>query len=234
MPEGDLLAGYESHELFENYQQVRGLGKWMDKRNSLLQRGERILASRTAEQGCHLAGTRRIVHATPAFADNVLYIGSWDTHFYALNANTGQQLWRFQGGTVYFATSDSGLLHAVDAKSGADIFSLSTKWPMFSSPALAGNMLYIGSHEGKLFAIDISQRNVAWTFQTEGSKRNGSRYTKKDGSPDYEAAMPSSFYDDVVTGLHKMFTTGAILASPIVVNHAVYFGSTDGNVYALH
>ena len=59
-------------------------------------------------------------------------------------------------------------------------------------------------------------------------------YTKRDGSPDYDAAMASSFYDDIVTGIHKMFTAGAILASPIVVNKTVYFGSTDGNVYALY
>ena len=33
--------------------------------------------------------------------------------------------------------------------------SASTHWPFFSSPALAGNYLYIGSHAGKLIAIDL-------------------------------------------------------------------------------
>ena len=187
------------------------------------------------------------IQSSAAVSEGIVYFGCRDSNLYSLDARHGEKKWVYnnkgswvigspavQGGRVYFATSDSGLLHAVDAKSGANVFSAATKWPMFSSPALAGNMLYIGSHEGKLFAIDISHKNLAWTFQTEGSKRNGSIYTKKDGSPDYDAAMASSFYDDVVTGIHKMFTAGAILASPIVVNNTVYFGSTDGNVYALY
>ena len=39
-------------------------------------------------------------------------------------------------GKVYFATSDSALFHALDAKSGAEIFSLKLTWPMFGSPAI--------------------------------------------------------------------------------------------------
>src|SRR5215467_3732257 len=45
-----------------------------------------------------------------------------------------------KGGKVYFATSDTELLRSLDAKGGAELFTLDFhRWPMFSSPAIAGN-----------------------------------------------------------------------------------------------
>jgi outer membrane protein assembly factor BamB len=36
-----------------------------------------------------------------------------------------------------------------------------------------------------------------------------------------------------VVAVHKLFTMGTILSSPVVVGDTVYFGSTDGNLYAV-
>jgi outer membrane protein assembly factor BamB len=113
------------------------------------------------------------------------------------------------------------------------MFSLKFLWPMFSSPAIAGNTLYLGSHEGKFLAIDLATQKLAWTFQTDGSRENGPKYTKAEGGPKYEAAFDSNFYDDMIVGVHRMLTVGTILSSPAVVGNIVYFGSSDGNVYAL-
>ena len=125
-------------------------------------------------------------------------------------------------------------MYAVDAKSGASLFSLDNKhWPMFSSPALVGDYLYIGSHEGKLLAIDLKTKKFAWTFQTDGSKQNGPTYTKPDGTPKYEAAFFDFFYDDMVSGVQKMMTVGAVLSSPALAHGTIYFGSADGSIYAL-
>jgi outer membrane protein assembly factor BamB len=104
---------------------------------------------------------------------------------------------------------------------------------MFSSPAVAGDQAYIGTHEGKLVAINLKDRKVAWVYQTDGSRRNGRTYTKDDGSPNYEATFADSFYDDMIVGESKMLSGGAILSSPTPAAGAVYFGSTDGSVYAL-
>jgi outer membrane protein assembly factor BamB len=41
------------------------------------------------------------------------------------------------------------------------------------------------------------------------------------------------FYEDMVLAVNKLFTTGTILSPPLVVGNTVYFGSTDGNLYAL-
>ena len=187
------------------------------------------------------------IQSSAAVADGMVYFGCRDSNLYALDAVTGQKKWAYNNkgswvigspaakdGRLYFATSDSGLFHALDAKTGAEIYSLSFVWPMFSSPAIAGNFLYIGSHEGKLFAIDLKAQKRAWVFQTEASKQNGPAFTGKDGRPNYPAAMPSFFYDDVVAGIRQMFSVGAILSSPVVAGDTIYVGSTDGNLYALH
>jgi outer membrane protein assembly factor BamB len=43
---------------------------------------------------------------------------------------------------------------------------------MFSSPAIAGRDLYIGSNSGTLMAIDLDMHATAWTFSTDAANRN--------------------------------------------------------------
>ena len=186
------------------------------------------------------------IQSSAIVSDGMVYFGCRDANLYALDAATGEKRFALNNkgswviaspavyqGRLYFTTSDSGLFHAVDARTGAEIYTLKFLWPMFSSPAIAGNTLYIGSHEGKLLAIDLAAQKPAWVFQTDGSKQHGPTYTKADGSPKYEAAFDGDFYDDMVTGVSRMMSVGAILSSPVVSDTTVYFGSTDGNVYAL-
>lgn len=186
------------------------------------------------------------IQSSATVRDGVVYFGCRDSNLYALDARTGAKKWVFNNkgswvigspvvkdGRLYFTTSDSGMFYGVDAKTGDKIFSLKLIWPMFSSPAIAGNTLYIGSHEGKVMAIDLKSQQLAWTFQTDGSRQNGPTYTKPDGSPKYEAAFDDDFYDDMIVGVRKMLSVGAVLSSPVVVNDVVYVGSSDGNLYAL-
>ena len=183
-----------------------------------------------------------------ARSNGVVYFGCRDSNFYAVDALSGKQKWVFnnkgswvigspavEDGKVYFATSDSGLFYELDGNSGQPVFSLDFKhWPMFSSPAIAGNTLYISSHSGNLIAINLTSRKVTWTFQTDGSHQNGATYTKPDGSPNYKAAFwQDFFYDNLVAGVLKMMSVGAILSSPVIVDRVIYVGSTDGYLYAL-
>lgn len=186
------------------------------------------------------------IQSSAAISDGIVYFGCRDSNFYALDAATGQQRWVFnnkgswvitspaiEDGKVFFATSDSALFYALDAKTGAPAFSLKFKWPMFSSPAIAGTMLYLGSHEGKLIAIDLAAQKPVWEFQTDGSRQNSSTFTKPDGSPKYEIAFTEDFYDNLVEGVSKMQNVGAVLSSPVIVDGVIYVGSTDGNLYAI-
>jgi len=106
-------------------------------------------------------------------------------------------------------------------------------WYLYSSPALAGNMLYVGSTQGSLVAVDLAGFKPIWSFETEGMKQNGPAYTKPDGSPNRDAIYRTDFYDDMVAGVGRVMSMGAIISSPVVVGNVVYVGSADGNLYAL-
>jgi eukaryotic-like serine/threonine-protein kinase len=186
------------------------------------------------------------IQSSAAIADGIVYFGCRDSNLYALDAHTGEKRWAFfnkgswvigspavRDGKVYFSTADTALVHALDAKSGAEFFSLKFNWLLFSSPAVAGNTLYIGSEEGKLLTIDLSTQKPGWIFQTDGSKENGAALTNANGGPKYEAVFTENFYDNMVTGVNKLFAVGMIFSSPVVSGSAVYFGSTDGNLYKL-
>jgi glucose dehydrogenase len=187
------------------------------------------------------------IQASPAVADGIVYFGCRDSKFYAVDAMSGKQIWAYsnkgswvinsaavQNGKVYFATSDTGLLRALDGKTGVELFTLEYhRWPMFSSPAIAGHMLYLGSHQGRLLAIDLTSQKPAWTFETEASKKNGPALTDPKGAPNYAVAFLDSFYDDIVTGIQKMFSNGTVLSSPAVSGDTILFGSADGNLYAI-
>ena len=93
--------------------------------------------------------------------------------------------------------------------------------------------MYEGSNSGQLNAVNLVNRKLAWSFATEASKQNGSAYTKPDGTPNYEAAFDSDFYDDLMAGYSRMMMVGPILSSPVVAGKVIYFGGTDGILYAL-
>lgn len=186
------------------------------------------------------------IQSSAVIAGGVVYFGCRDSNVYALEASNGKLKWSFSNkgswvitspvvleGEIYFATSDSALFHILDAESGKPIHSQQFKWPFFSSPAIAGKLLYLGGQDGILRVIDIDSHKVVWTFQTEGSQKNLATYSKPDGSPNYELVMHSNFYDDVMGGVTTLRAVGKIIASPVIAGNAVYVGSTDGNLYAI-
>ena len=187
------------------------------------------------------------IQSSAVVADGVVYFGCRDSNLYALDARTGEKRWSFnnkgswvisspvvRAGVVYFATSDTATVHALDAGNGSSLFSLSfNHWPFFSSPVLAGDTLYIGSHAGKLITIDLKARKPGWTFLTDGATKNAAALTKPDGTPNYEGVFTDLFYDDMVIGNDRMFAIGAVLSTPAVDGDALYFGSWDGQLYAL-
>ena len=107
------------------------------------------------------------------------------------------------------------------------------KWYLFSSPAIAGTTLYVGSTQGKLKAVDLSDLKVVWEFETDGAKAHGASYTKSDGTPDLNSIYGSDFYDDMVVGVNRIMSMGAIVSSPVIAESRVYFSSADGNLYAI-
>ena len=122
----------------------------------------------------------------------------------------------FKDNVIYFG-GDDGNVYAVDAATGHQVWKRATNGPAPATPAIADGTVYIGSYDGKFYAFNAQTGAMKWKFATDGERR-------------FEAK-----------GLHGMQPKNQTIAdpfdiflsSPVVANGTVYFGSGDGNVYAL-
>ncbi len=185
--------------------------------------------------------------SSPAVVDGTVYVGCRDAHVYALDAATGRKKWDYptskswvigtpavRDGIVYVGTSDSSRFMALDAKTGRLRFNFKAGSYMFSSAALAGDLAYVGDHNGRLYAIDAKTGKSAWEFQTEAAKKDQMRVLNADGTLNQEGFSPLfGDFEDMYIDLYRFISIGAIVSSPVVDKGVVYFGSMDGNLYAL-
>ncbi len=70
------------------------------------------------------------VASSPAVADGVVYVGSYDGKVYALNAATGAYVWSYATGEM-----------------------------VVSSPAVANNTVYVGSYDHIIYAFGSSSKS---------------------------------------------------------------------------
>ena len=137
------------------------------------------------------------------------------------------------GNKVIFGTSDSSLYHVVDADTGKAVLQSQDKAYIFSSPAVAGDVVFLGVLNGTLEARDLATGNILWEFHTEASKRNSGWVLTADRRFNMPMIYRSNWHQAPLMASDRQFSIGSIFSSPLVVDGAVYFGSTDGNLYAI-
>jgi eukaryotic-like serine/threonine-protein kinase len=186
------------------------------------------------------------IASSAAVAGGVVLFGCRDGHFYAVDAHTGRKLWAednkggwviaspaVRDGVVYFPTSEGTQFKAIAIATGALVWRTVDKNISFSSPAIAGDRIYFGTHDGVLHALDAGTGAVTAEFETDGYRNNRSTYLDADGRIVGSAIFPDSTLEGIFVGLDRQFTLGSILSSPVVVDGVVFFGSTDGYLYAV-
>lgn len=120
------------------------------------------------------------------------------------------------GDTIYVG-STSGNLYAVNRANGTAKWKYTIKARVASSPAVANGLVYFSAFDGNFYAVEAGTGQLKWKFQTEGEHRFSARHLHS-LQPATET-MPDPW--------------DCYLSSPAVWNGTVYFGSGDGNVYAL-
>jgi len=186
------------------------------------------------------------IASSAAVAGGIVYFGCRDGHFYAVDAKTGALRWSHDNhkgwviaspavhqDRVYFPTSDGKRFKALDALNGKVVFDLENEAISFSSPAIAGGLVYFGTSDGWFHAVDIKTGKMRAQFRTEGSRQHAAAFTNASGKLDFGSMYPDHTLDGMILGLHRMFSLGSILSSPVLAEDTVYFGSTDGHLYAL-
>ncbi|HEX4484663.1 MAG TPA: PQQ-binding-like beta-propeller repeat protein, partial [Terriglobales bacterium] len=119
-------------------------------------------------------------------------------------------------GTAYFGSTD-GIFYAVDIATGGLKWKFATHVRITSSPAVNGGTVYFESYDGNFYALNAADGKLKWKFATAGERRFAGKHLH--GSQPEGESMPDPF--DV------------FLSSPAVWDGTVYFGSGDGNVYAI-
>jgi outer membrane protein assembly factor BamB len=186
------------------------------------------------------------IASSAAVGDDTVYFGCRDGHLYAVDAKRGtlrfahdtRKGWVIASpalarGVVYFPTSDGQRFKALDARSGATLHDFSNKAVSFSSPAVVDTTVFYGTSDGWLHAVDAGSGKTVAEFATDGARQNGARYVDAEGRIDYSKIYSGSTLDAMIVGLDRLYSLGSVLSSPVVVDGVVYFGSTDGNVYAV-
>lgn len=112
--------------------------------------------------------TNGAIAATPAYDDGTVYFGSFDSIFYAVNASDGTLRWKYDGagswywgsplvhGDTVYAPSLDGNLYALDKRTGDLRWTLATEGPIVGSPAVIFDMIAVGSDDGRLYIVRMS------------------------------------------------------------------------------
>lgn len=161
-----------------------------------------VIYTVTAQDGSTKQYTVKVSLSSP----EMVYFGSGNHKFYALNINTGALLWHH--------TANSALV--------------------YSSPTYSDGVVYLGGINSRVYAFHAGTGVIKWSYQVGNSGIesdavvvNGTIYVGC--NDDFLVAINAE------TGVEKWryMTGGNISASPTIGNGSVYFGSSDGKIYAV-
>ncbi|MCW4001234.1 MAG: PQQ-binding-like beta-propeller repeat protein [Candidatus Bathyarchaeota archaeon] len=193
--------------------------------------------------------------SSPCVADGVVYLGTDHFYVYALNASTGSNIWSydigeyvdyspcFADGVVYIGSGSGitadGHVTAFNASSGEKIWTYTAEhlgitadgWVM-SCPSIVDGIVYVGSNNHNLYALNSSTGNLIWNYTTDGwvasspCVANDIVYV---GSTDWNIYAINASSGSKIW---SYIAGSAIRSSPCMANGIVYVGSSDNKVYA--
>lgn len=185
------------------------------------------------------------VWGTPAVDDKRVYIGSMDHYVYALDRQTGAQVWkRDMGASVpgsvtlaegkLFVGSVDQQLHVLNAEDGKPLWAKSLGHWVWGEALVLDGYVYVGSLDGKFHGLRTSDGATRWeAIPLVGAVRAGPTHVGSDLIVGTEAG--NVYRIDSASGRSEVLfkAEGGVLSTPAVVGNKVYVGTTLGNVYAL-
>lgn len=183
------------------------------------------------------------IRGSAQYANGNVYFGSYDNHLYAIKAESGKQLWKYQtdGGIVsrpailgdsVFVGSEDHRVHVVSARSGSLLWTYYTKGPVRSSPFIAHGHIFVGSDDMSIHAININGGRGIWQIETIAEIRSTPFVTQEEV---YSGNESGEFYCiDFRGGIKWRYKAKrGITSSATVADNLVLFGSLDSYLYAL-
>jgi outer membrane protein assembly factor BamB len=187
----------------------------------------------------------------------MLFIGSAEGTFYALDEDTGHLIWKkhigamscaplISGGVLYVGTSD-GQLVALDAQTGKPKWPKSyiARGPIEQTPSTTGDLIVFADEADQVVAIDAITGQFKWQYKSETPEE----YTLRGhaGVRVDDQLLYTGFSNGTLVALRK--DTGSVAwstslkadadrfmdvdATPIVIKDTLYASSASGGVYAV-
>ncbi|MFI5336092.1 MAG: PQQ-binding-like beta-propeller repeat protein [Opitutales bacterium] len=199
--------------------------------------------------------------AAPVVCGETVYVGTEKGAFHAVRATDGRTLWTWQGTTridgaalvteerVYFLDGSISLV-CLDRATGVLVWrtplhnaALAGKPvpdnPTFNhrsaTPLLADGVLYAGSSDGGLYAVDAAAGNVLWRHEAHAPifstvTRSGPD-TLLFGTMDGSAVLLDRRTRREILRVH---TGGGVVTAPLVADGCLVIGSRDYQLYGFH
>ena len=141
------------------------------------------------------------------------FFGSWDSYFYAVDAATGKEKWRFHGG------EDPAIHNQVGFQ---------------SSPAVVDGVVYTGCRDAQLYALDAATGKEKWRFDNALSWVISSPAVTQ--GKVFFGTSDSSLYHvvDAATGkpVLKQQDKSYMFSSPAIAGDVVLIGVLNGTLQA--
>jgi outer membrane protein assembly factor BamB len=197
---------------------------------------------------------RSLLEFPPVVGYGHLYVATNRGRFLAVEAETGKIAWQkhfglcsaasptIGDGVVYQTLMDPspcaehqqdapGYLVALDAETGDELWRF--KAGVSESPPLVVNgVIYFGSWDKKMYALDADTHRVKWTFSTGDKIKDAAAYSK--GTIYFGSDDRHVYALDAATGKKRWSASGngTFYATPAVAYGRIFIGNTDGRVYA--
>ncbi len=199
--------------------------------------------------------------APPVAADNVIYIGGGDGRFHAVNAGNGSALWTWNGAAAIDgrAALDADSVYFLDVKFNLvalDRHRGTLRWrvplhneflagrsapdnPTFNhraaTPLLLEGVLYAGSSDGGVYALDPATGNKLWRHDAGAPVYSGIGWHAPDtltfGTMDGSVVLLDR---QTRRETLRVKTGGGVVTTPLIVGDRVIAGSRDYQLYAFN
>jgi|GEM_PF-85603 len=182
-----------------------------------------------------------------AIVDGRLIVGSHDSFLYCIDAKNGKLVWKFQtqnrvncsAGIADHYTFVAGCdahVRVIDIKKGKEKSDIPLSSFLIASPAILGDMLYVGTQDSQVVALNWKTEKIVWIY-----------HDPKREQPYHASSAVTDKYV-IVAGHDKQLhcidrktgkrvwvfqTRAQIDSSPVVVGKRIFFGSNDHNIYAV-
>ena len=183
------------------------------------------------------------IHSSPRISDRHVFFGSDDSNLHIVNASTGRRATKIDLGApirstplvyneyVYVGT-ETGDFFCLDYR-GRIKWRARAKRGISSSPVVSDDVIYFGSIDGYLYAMDALTGWGIWRFRMKKGTVSSPCVSEKHiyiGSADGNIYCINGRLNKEVW-CYK--TEHQVSSSPIVHNNAIYCGGVDGKLYCL-